>query len=749
MRSKLLLFHASCCAAFLLALQAQSGSESVGFAVSGWSGVAPDYPIVTVRDVAAAPEGFYVAADVSSTYGQIGVISDVISDVYVARFDSAGALAWSAIIAGAGRDRARAIAVDQTGYVYVAGSTRSADFPRLNSLEAGIPDGSQAAFLWKIDPATGAVVYSTVFGGSVPSADRPPVESEALDVAVDADGVAYVTGWTNSQHFPVSVEAFDTDWQGQTGFGPSRTAFVAKFAPDGTLLYATYLGGEERNCSGGSNCIPVVPYTEGIRIALGPAGGFFVAGVTNTTDFPVSGGAFQTQCHCSRGVGDAFVARFAPDGRTLEYATYLGGSPYGDSVFPYGAEGLTDLAVDSSGSAYIVGWTSAPDYPTTVGAVQPDFHGEGDPANFEFAGLDGFAAKLSPNGGALEYSTFLGGFGEDRVVALALRFDGSAILSGVTASDDFPLTPGFLERGKGFLATLSANGATVDFSTRQARRVPDWPTPEGVAVFSADQQRLAIAGGGGIVTYLEHSGPDRPAVWALAGAADSGPSRHISPGELISLYGVRIGPDQPVSFELDDNGRVPLELAGIRVLFNGTGAPVLYAQRDQVNIVAPFGLERRGEATIQLLREGSEIGPLVTPTRPVSPGIFPVGQTWALVNADGTLNTPESPAAYGSVVAAWATGAGTMSPSPVDGSVATRPLSTIDRPVRVILDYDEKQAEVRYAGAAPGLVQGVVQINFRIPPKQNPFSQAIPMVVEIEGVRSPLVFVHVREVTTL
>jgi len=160
--------------------------------------------------------------------------------------------------------------------------------------------------------------------------------------------------------------------------------------------------------------------------------------------------------------------------------------------------------------------------------------------------------------------------------------------------------------------------------------------------------------------------------------------------------------------------------------------------------VAPFGLERLGEATIQLLRDGSEIGPVVTATRPVSPGIFLAGQTWAIVNADGAINSPESPASYGSVVAVWATGAGSLSPSPLDGSVATPPWPSIGRPVRVVVDYDEKEADILYAGAAPGLVQGVVQINFRIPQNPDPYPQPIPLVVEIEGIRGPLAFVHVR-----
>ena len=154
-----LLISIVCCMSLAAALHAQSGSQPRGFSVRGWSTVAPAYPVVIVRDVAAAPDGFYVAADVSADDREIGLITQPVSDIYVARFDSSGSLAWSTTIEGSGRDTARAIAVDLEGYVYVAGATQSADFPVLRSLERPPAQGAQAAFLWKIHPADGAVVY--------------------------------------------------------------------------------------------------------------------------------------------------------------------------------------------------------------------------------------------------------------------------------------------------------------------------------------------------------------------------------------------------------------------------------------------------------------------------------------------------------------------------------------------------------------------------------------------------------------
>jgi uncharacterized protein (TIGR03437 family) len=440
-------------------------------------------------------------------------------------------------------------------------------------------------------------------------------------------------------------------------------------------------------------------------------------------------------------IGDVFIARFTADGRTLEYATYVGGAPYGFSVFPFGQEGLTDLAVDSAGAAYVSGWTAAPDFPTTPEAFQPEFHREGDPASQEPAGVDGFVAKLGPNGAALEFSTFVGGFGDDRVLALTRRADGALVLSGATTAGDFPLTAGFLDRGAGFLATLSPDGAALAFSTRLSRRVEDYPLPEGVAVFSANAERLALAGDTGLVTYFEPSDPDQPAIWALAGSAELEPARHVSPGELVSLYGVDIGPPEPASFELGSDGRVPFELAGVRALLDGRPAPILYAQRDQVNLVAPFGLPSEGYAVVQLLRDGAEISRVVTALRPASPAVFPVADAWAILNPDGMLNSPQSPAPAGSIVALWGTGTGALSPTPLDGAVTAPPFAAIEAPVRVLFSQG-REAEVLYAGAAPGLVQGVVQINFRIPAPADGHPQSGTFVLEIGGVRSPLAFVH-------
>ena len=157
-------------------------------------------------------------------------------------------------------------------------------------------------------------------------------------------GQRYVTGNTSSTDFPATAGAFAAIGDGDIDQGD---AFVAKLKPDGSgLEYATYLGGT------GSD--------RGNAIAVDAQGSAYVTGQTESADFPVTAGAFDTSYNS--GEGDAFVAKLSPDGSTLEYSTYLGGTDW------EGNEGAEAIAVDARGSAYVTGRTHAPNFPITPGA---------------------------------------------------------------------------------------------------------------------------------------------------------------------------------------------------------------------------------------------------------------------------------------------------------------------------------------------------------------------------------------------
>ena len=230
---------------------------------------------------------------------------------------------------------------------------------------------------------------------------------------------------------------------------------------DPVLSFSTYLGG-----SGGDG---------GNAIAVDSSGNAYIAGKTESVDFPLTGSAFQTNCGsqnypCAYPFSySAFVAKLSPDGSKLLYATYLGGS----SVTETEANGI---AVDSSGNAYIAGSTYSNDFPTTSGSFQPLPVGTlQDPGR-----SSAFVTKLNSTGSSLIYSTYLGGTPGNTIVvipadsakAITLDAAGEAVVVGTTSDSDFPTTPGaFQTRGPtsgdiiGFVTKLNAAGSSLAFST--------------------------------------------------------------------------------------------------------------------------------------------------------------------------------------------------------------------------------------------------------------------------------------------
>ena len=709
-----------------------------GHRARDWTAAAPGFRYVEVRDVALAPDGMYVAANVAMDKDPVIPLVAMPTEVYVGRVNAAGEELWSATIDGDGQDVVRAIAVDQAGFVYLGGSTLSGDFPVVG-VPAPVTVSGRRGFLWKADPATGEVVYSLPFGNAL-LGQGGLIETEVVDIAVDADGAAWVTGWTTNPRLPTTDDALQPTWEGVAGgfFQPAIASFLMKVRPDGQIAYATYLAGSER--SEGSVFAAV---TEGLAVALGPGGSVYVAGHTNTIDFPVTEGAYQTSCDCPQNVGDAFVARFAGDG-TLDYATYLGGTA-AEGFVQFGRDSANALAVDAAGAAYVGGSTHGPNFPTTPGAFQTAFHDDLSNGSSGPVG-DGFLVKLSPDGSTLEYATFLGEVGADRVAGVAVRDDGSAVVAGFSAiADELAAGEGFLASGAGYVATVLPDGSGLASLTRVAGGAR---SPSGAFAFSADTGQVAFSTDPGVVVRLDALTEPEPGVWALTGAPELGLARFVAPGELVSLYGVGIGPAEPASFALDANGRVPTELGGVRVEIDGTPAPILYAARGQVNVIAPFGTATEGRVQVRLWRDGEAMPAVMTAVAEAAPGVFPAGDGWAYLNPDGTLNHGENPAAKGDVVAVWVSGVGALSPQPADGSVAEAPFSMIEQDVTVYIG--DEPAEIVYAGAAPGLGNGVAQINFRVPEAVvSPVSfllgfGVVPVVVEVGGTRSELTFLSIQ-----
>jgi len=400
--------------------------------VTGWT-YSPDFPTVVGPDLSwngAASDGFVAKIDASGDFfvycgflggsdddaGQ-GIAADAsgaafvtgstrsddfptvggldptfhggLEDAFVLKVSPTGdALLYSGFLGGAGIEEGNAIAVDDAGAAYVTGSTTSTDFPTLGALDPTYNGGDCDAFVAKVHPDGSALAYSGFLGGSYTDHGR--------DIAVDDSGAAYLTGETESFNFP-TVGGFDPIYNG--GFGD---AFVTKVAPEGNqLVFSSFLGGNMSDV--------------GEAIAVDASHAAFVTGTTGSYNFPTVGDLGPMKI----GNNDVFVTKIHPTGGAIEYSGFLGGSDH-----DYGR----GIAVDAMGTAYVTGYTQSDDIPT-AGGLGPSPNGSDEV----------FLALVSPSGGGLLASGYLGGGSNDFGFALALDPTGAMLVGGKTYSTDFPI----------------------------------------------------------------------------------------------------------------------------------------------------------------------------------------------------------------------------------------------------------------------------------------------------------------------
>jgi len=332
-------------------------------------------------------------------------------------------LVWSTFLGGSSDELGYDIVADETGYAFVIGNTGSSDFPTIfGSYDSTYNGGFTDVFVTKFNTSGSGLVFSTFLGGSG--------DDNGLGIALDNTGNVYLTGWTDSDDFPVTTAAHDTVWDGRDAFAAKLNAFGG-----GHLLYSTYIGGSYQE------------FGEDIAVHSSSA---YVVGSTGSDDFPCTPGAFDTVN--AYAVFDAFVVKINADGSDLDYATYLGGT---ETEYGY------DIAVDDSGKAYATGVTYSSDFQTTAGAFQTTYGDYGDV----------FVTKLNAGGTDLDYSTYLGGEDEDIGWGIVLDDAGNAYVTGSANSSDFPTTPGAYDTSFNegyfdiFAARLNADGSGLDYST--------------------------------------------------------------------------------------------------------------------------------------------------------------------------------------------------------------------------------------------------------------------------------------------
>ena len=365
-------------------------------------------------------------------------------DAFITKIDASGSsLIYSTYLGGSDYDQGYVIAVDATGNVYVSGLTTSSNFPTVSPIQSVYGGGNWDVFVAKIDASGSTLVYSTYLGG-----DRFDISGA---IAVDSSGNAYITGGTGSNNFPTVSPLFGS----RAG---SRDVFITKIDASGnSLIYSTYLGGSRSD--------------SGYGITVDASGNAYITGYTASTDFPTASPATFPVLQeifggggTSFGQGDGFITKIDASGSSLVYSTYLGGS--GDDLG-------NDIAVDTSGNAYITGHTASTNFPTaspaTFPVLQESFGGAGS------MGIgDTFITKINASGSSLVYSTYLGGSGDDDSSGIALDASGNVYIAGWTNSSDFqnvfPVQSGYggagtYGLGDAFITKIDASGSSLVYST--------------------------------------------------------------------------------------------------------------------------------------------------------------------------------------------------------------------------------------------------------------------------------------------
>ena len=574
--------------------------------------------------------------------------------------------------------------------------------------------------------AAGNILYATYLGGSS--------EDGGIAITTDMEGNAYVTGFTYSQDFPVTARVVQPKNAGPTTpqlvieslgpFGPAAVVpggdvFVTKFAPDGTLLYSTLLGGSASD-------VPSAIYAD-------MSGSAYITGTTKSTDFPVTKDAMSHQNQAA-----TFLARLDPQAASLVYSTYS------DST-------IHDFDVDSMGDALLTG--------------------------LETSGSNSgpYVTEIATETGQLVYSTYLPEFDAKYVgEGAVIRASGaSQVWVGVSpapvASPTLIPAPPVYPLGPSFLLEVTAGGQVLretDLSSTQLNLVlqdaagdvyasglalgalpPATATPLLATPCSTAGGEfvleVAVDGNVAAATYLRQGTGEAAVVTApgqlsmfdrysgtavatdlistpvlnfgcLQNLASGSVGLGIAQGEIFALSGSNIGPAQTVIGSPGTSGLFPTTLSGVQVTIGGIPAPLLLVQSSLIEGVAPF--EFSPQPLIVQVQYGGRSAPPLELVGVLNPGIFTIHGQAAVLNQDGTVNSPTNPAKLGSIISVFATGLGPLTNPVMDGEITPLPPAAYNLiqfpPTATVAGVP---GNVIWAGSAPGLIAGGSQINMQLP----------------------------------
>lgn len=503
-------------------------------------------------------------------------------------------------------------------------------------------------------------------------------------------------------------------------------------------------------------------------MATDKAGDIYLAGATESEDFPVTAGAVQAR---PAGNYDGFLVRLDRQGGAV-YSGVLGGRQY---------DSARALAVGDDGTAWVAGLTDSGDFPVSGGSPEPAAGGRGDI----------FLAKVATSAPRFVLSTVLGGTGEDTPAALAAAADGVWIagdtgsrdlasgMAGLQAAFSGGLTDGFLLKAGGLAAAMTLDAASVALEvqlggtdTVAVKRLkaasPAGALPlqvkaaAGAAWLSVkvEGSELVVSGDASALAAGEYKSSFEVSAPAAGVAAvtvavtltvkqgtppailpegvvhgaqkTAGP---VSPGLLIRVKGE--GFLTGARREAPADAALPVTLGGVRVLVNGVAAPLEWVEEREIAAIVPYAAAAAGEAAIVVERGTTASAEVRVPVAATAPGLFTKDGSGegaaAAKNEDGTENTAENAAERGRPVVLWGTGEGATDPAGIDGALSLDVLAKPKAEVEVLIGG--QKCDVYYAGSQPGKPAGYLELNVKVP-EEIAAGPAVPVVLRIGVVES-------------
>jgi hypothetical protein len=358
-------------------------------------------------------------------------------------------LVFSTFLGGSSTERCGPPVVDENGDIYLGGDTYSPDFP-LTTGAVQTENKRVDAFVVKLSADGSQLLYSTYIGG-----DQTDHE---VQVQVGPSDMVYIVGRTNSSDFPVTSNGLQQTFNGEWDCFVSRLDIRAS-----KLDYSSYLGGNSH---------------EVLRdIQLVASGDLYVTGNTYSRDFPITNDALPY--NITGPFSEIFLLRLDVENESLEYSTFIAAN---------GSDTSYCLFAEEDGIVYVAGYTNSEDFPTTPGAYRTSHIGR---QYFH----DGFVLKLDTSSSSLVYSTYFGGDIGDYATAIFVDDEGYAYLTGETASDDFPTTPGAYDRDRAarqdaFVLKMDQTGSDIEYSTFVGSMAAEYP----IGIDVSDMGYIAITG---------------------------------------------------------------------------------------------------------------------------------------------------------------------------------------------------------------------------------------------------------------